>query len=71
MFRRKSRIALFRPALLTLVLALGLAAHARAQGGCDNDCFGPITPEIDPSLGSGGLALVGGAILLVRSRRTR
>jgi hypothetical protein len=73
--------ALLRTTLLFLVLPLAAAAPARAQGGCDNDGC-PVTPptttapnqsvpEIDPSLGMGAAALLGGAALVVRGRLKR
>lgn len=57
------------PVLLVLVLALPVRSHA--QGGCLNGGSGGCTsvPEIDPSLGGGGLALVAGAAVVVRARR--
>jgi hypothetical protein len=66
-----------RSSLLTsaAVLTFMLVAfpHARAQGGCDTGGTGcgsaASAPEIDPSLGTGAIALLGGAIFLVRSRR--
>ncbi len=45
------------------VLTLMIFACGRSYG-----VPGP-TPEIDPSMGAGGLALLGGTILLIRGRR--
>jgi ABC-type amino acid transport substrate-binding protein len=58
---------------LTLPFA-GIQAHA--QSGCvdQNGICVPVpvpAPEIDPSLASGGLALIAGAVLLVRGRRRK
>ena len=52
-------------AVLTVLLAAYSHAHAAYFSG------GSQTPEIDPSVAAGGLALLGGAILLVRGRRRR
>jgi MYXO-CTERM domain-containing protein len=45
--------------------------HARAQGGCvqggNSGCS--TAPEIDPGLADGGLALLGGAVLVLRGRK--
>ncbi len=32
-------------------------------------CFGAVTPEIDPASGGSALALVAGALLVIRSRK--
>ena len=56
---------------LTLLVA-GVQAHA--QGGCATSGLGGAStcvPEIDPSLASGGIALIAGAVLLVRGRRRK
>ncbi len=66
-----------RSSLLTSVAVLTFllvaSPHARAQGGCDTGGTGcgstPSAPEIDPSLGTGAIALLGVSILLIRSRR--
>lgn len=52
-------------AVLTVLLATYSDAHAAYFTGVSP------TPEIDPSVAAGGLALLGGAILLVRGRRRR
>jgi hypothetical protein len=64
-----ARLTLLRSVLATLVLLLGAHSTSHAQGGCDNCGHSTPAPEIDPSLGSGGVALLGGAILLLRARR--
>ncbi len=68
-----------RPATLlraTCALALLLALHqpAHAQGGCLNGGSGGCSPavsapEVDPSLATGALTLLSGAVLLLRARR--
>ncbi len=65
--------SLLRSSLVVLTLMLGAYPHAHAQGGCATGGVGcgsaPSAPEIDPSLGTGAIALLGGVVLLVRSRR--
>ena len=67
---------IFFRTVCTIALVLPLAGvHAHAQNGCTNQGSGQCTPvpapEIDPSLASGGLALITGAVLLVRGRRRK
>jgi LPXTG-motif cell wall-anchored protein len=52
-------------AVITVLLATYSDAHAAYFTVVSQ------TPEIDPSVAAGGLALLGGAILLVRGRRRR
>jgi hypothetical protein len=58
---------------VALIVMFGAFAHSHAQSGCDTGGTGcgsaASAPEIDPSLGTGAIALLGGAIFLVRSRR--
>jgi LPXTG-motif cell wall-anchored protein len=58
-----SLLSLLRNSLAVLTVLFAAYSHAHAA------YFVPQTPEIDPSLATGGLALLGGAILLVRGRR--
>ena len=44
------------------VLAITLAASS---------CYAAAVPEIDPSMGAGALALLGGAVMVIRGRRKR
>ena len=50
------------------VLPLATFSTALAQGGTVNS-GDSSAPEIDPSMVGGGLALLGGVILLLRDRR--
>jgi LPXTG-motif cell wall-anchored protein len=65
------RSNLFRSALALLILLLGTHTFVQAQTGCvvtsGNSCAS--APEIDPSLGASGVALLAGAVLVLRSRR--
>jgi MYXO-CTERM domain-containing protein len=65
------RSSIYRIALALLVLVLGVATRVQAQSGCTTGNTGCSTtaPEIDPSLGAGGAALLAGAILVIRGRR--
>lgn len=47
-------------AVLALTLAFSPISHAA-----------PAAPEIDPSMGAGALALLGGAVMVIRGRRRR
>jgi LPXTG-motif cell wall-anchored protein len=60
-----SHSTLLRNSLAVLILLFAVYGHGHAA------LLIPQTPEIDPSLTAGGLALLGGAILLVRGRRRR
>ncbi len=51
-----------RKIAVILPLILGTAAVAMAGGG-------PKVPEIDPTSGAAALALVAGAVLIIRGRR--
>ncbi len=57
-------------ALFVFALALGTSTIASAGDG-----FGPgkhqQAPEIDPSLALGAISLIGGSLLVQRSRRSR
>jgi hypothetical protein len=69
---RTDRFSPIRAALAVLALALTVPTQGHAQGGCVQGGSGGCTssvPEMDPSLGSGGLALVAGAVMVVRGRR--
>jgi hypothetical protein len=46
--------------LLAVLVATLVAAHAAFAS--------PTVPEIDPAMGAGALALVGGAIMVIRGR---
>ena len=61
---------LLRTTLALAILVFGAQAHSYAQGGCDTGGSGgcPSTPEIDPTMASAGLVLLGGAALIIRSR---
>jgi hypothetical protein len=64
----------FRTLCMIAVTLLFAGIQAHAQSGCviQNGVCVPIpAPEIDPSLASGGLALITGAIFLVRGRRRK
>jgi hypothetical protein len=67
--------ALRRSLLVALTLALGAAPHARAQGGCDNDCVGPIdVPEVsstDLSPVAPTAVLLGGCMIVFHERRRK
>ncbi len=69
------RTALRRSLLVALTLALGAAPHARAQGGCDNDCVGPTdAPEVsstDLSPVAPTAVLLGGCMLVLNDRRRK
>jgi hypothetical protein len=70
---RSFRFFIVRATLLVPVL-LALHSPARAQGGCVNGGSGSCTaevPEMDPGMVSGGLALLGGVVMVVRARRQR
>jgi len=56
------------PLLAAVILLLAAVPTARAQGGTVNS-GDSSAPEIDPSMVGGGLALLGGVILLLRDRR--
>jgi hypothetical protein len=73
---QRATISLLRKAALGMAIAaLYAMPHAHAQGGCDNDgCTVPSAPEISPSDLSpllSSAALVGGAVVVLRSRRRR
>jgi MYXO-CTERM domain-containing protein len=68
---RSFRFSIVRAVLVVPVL-LTLHIPARAQGGCVTGGSGGCTssaPEMDPGMVSGGLALLGGVMLVVRGRR--
>jgi MYXO-CTERM domain-containing protein len=59
-------------ALAVLMFSACIAPYARAQQGCVTGGTGcAAAPEIDPSLAGTGLAVLGGAVLLIRVRRRR
>ena len=67
---------LLRIGLAVVVLSLGAYSHSYAQSGCTTGgttCGGDggAAPEIDPSMTGSGAVLLGGIVLLVRSRRRR
>jgi hypothetical protein len=52
----------------TLTKSLALALFVIGSAGL---CFGPVAvPEINPASGANALALLAGALLIVRSRRS-
>lgn len=55
--------ALLRSSLAVLAALVMLTASAHA--------FMPTGPEIDPSMGPGALALLAGAIVVIRGRRRK
>ncbi len=59
-----------RSMLIAVILFVTSHALAHAQGGCITS-GGGCAPEIDPSLGTGGVALLSGVVLLMRSCRRR
>jgi hypothetical protein len=61
-----SPFSLLRSSLAVLVLLLVTYSHAHAAY-----LTVSATPEIDPSLSIGGLALLSGVVLMVRGRRRR
>jgi hypothetical protein len=69
------KLTMIRTALVLALLALGTSVtnYAHAQGGCVTGGTGctpvPAVPEIDPSLAGTGIALLGGTVLLIRTRR--
>jgi hypothetical protein len=44
---------------------------AKACGGAGPDAAPDPVPEIDPAMGAGALALLGGALMVIRSRRVQ
>jgi hypothetical protein len=59
-----------RTVLAVALLSLCSSVHSYAQSGCTSGGTGcPSTPEIDPSMAGADLALLGGAAMLIRSRR--
>jgi len=60
---KKSSLVLFLRSSLALLIVL-FAAHSQSHA-----AFVAPTPEIDPAMATSGLALLGGAILVVRGRR--
>jgi hypothetical protein len=57
---------LFRQLLAAVAITL-IATHVAHAGiPCTENCGG--APEIDPSMGVGALAFLGGAILVIRGR---
>jgi hypothetical protein len=67
---------LARYAIAVLVVTLLGASTGRGQGqnqdcgfGTGHSCYARDTPEIDPGMGGGALALIGGAALVLRGRR--
>jgi hypothetical protein len=56
---------LVRSFLAVLVVTL-ISSHA-SLAACSVDTCG-VAPEIDPAMGAGALALVGGAIMVIRGR---
>jgi hypothetical protein len=59
-----------RSMLIAVILFVTSHALAHAQGGCITS-GGGCAPEIDASLGTGGVALLSGVVLLMRSRPRR
>jgi hypothetical protein len=57
--------------LAFLTFGTSVSNYAHAQSGCVNGGTGACqtVPEIDPSLAGTGIALLGGAVLLIRARR--
>ncbi len=49
--------------------ALKIAGIALLVAGASASCFALATPEIDAATGANALALVTGALLIIRSRR--
>jgi Cu/Ag efflux pump CusA len=67
---RSFRFLIVRAALVVAVLLVHIPA--RAQGGCVNGGSGGCTssvPEMEPGLANGGVALLGGIVLVLRGRR--
>jgi hypothetical protein len=56
--------ALVRSSLAVLAVLILVTARANAQ-------FIYSVPEIDPSLGAGALAVLGGAIAMIQARRRK
>lgn len=55
--------------LLAVLVVTLIATHASFATGCPS--FNPhcdLAPEIDPAMGVGALALIGGAIMVIRGR---
>jgi len=48
---------------------LKIAGIALLVVGASAACFAAATPEIDAASGANALALIGGALLIIRSRR--
>lgn len=66
--------------VVALAFGLSIAAHAAPGGngngsgdgnGHDNPNNPHIAPEVDPQLATGGLALLGGAITVLRASRRK
>jgi hypothetical protein len=62
---KKSSLVLFLRSSLALLIVL-IAAHTQAHA-----AYTVSAPEIDPAMATGGLALLGGMILVVRGRRRK
>jgi hypothetical protein len=60
--RKLGKASLPIVATVTLVLCTSSASWA---------CVAPPVPEIDPSTGMAAMALVAGAVLIIRSRRKK
>jgi hypothetical protein len=48
-----------------------LAGFALVGVGASSVCFGAAIPEIDPASGASALAMLAGAMLMIRGRRRR
>jgi hypothetical protein len=64
-----------RTGFAVVLLSLGSYSHSFAQSGCTTGGTGcgpadtGSAPEIDPSMTGSGAVLLGGVVLLIRSRR--
>jgi hypothetical protein len=52
-------------------LTMKIAGLALLCVGMSSACFAAVTPEIDPASGANALALLAGAMLMIRGRRRR
>ena len=51
--------------------AMKIAGFALLGIGMSSACFAAATPEIDPASGASALAMLAGAMLMIRGRRRR